>query len=278
MRIAEKALWIIERHSERALTLNALAEDCGVSRSHLAYAFGTATQMPVMTYHRGRRLSEAAKMLAKGAPDILAVALDAGYGSHEAFTRAFREFFGVTPESVRDRHSLDGLKLVEPIQLAAAEDYRLPPPRIAEEPALRIVGFAESCSFATTITIAAQWQRFMGFYPAIEAKRTDRIPLGVSEAPDDDGRFRYVCAVEVTRLSDQPKALLAEEIPARTYAVFSHDLHVSLLPKTYAAALNETLPALGYGVADAPILERHKTSFDPRTGEGGVELWIPLRG
>ena len=30
----------------------------------------------------------------KGAPDILSVALDVGYGSHEAFTRAFREQFG----------------------------------------------------------------------------------------------------------------------------------------------------------------------------------------
>jgi AraC family transcriptional regulator len=275
MQIAEKAVWIIERHSEGELTLNRLAEDCGVSRSHLAYAFGAAMRMPVMTYHRARRLSEAAKALAKGAPDILAVALDAGYASHEAFTRAFRDLFSVTPETVRDRGNLDGLTLVEAVQPAAASEDRLAPPRLAEAPALRIVGLAETCSFATTITIAAQWQRFMAYYAAIETKRG--IPLGVSEAPDDDGRFRYVCATEVARLSDQPKELLAEEIPARTYAVFSHDTHVSALPKTYAVALNDALPALGYAVADAPILERHKESFDPRSGEGGVDLWIPLR-
>ncbi len=275
MQIAEKAVWIIERHSERELTLNGLAEACGVSRSHLAYAFGAAMRMPVMTYHRARRLSEAAKALAKGAPDILAVALDARYASHEAFTRAFRDLFGVTPETVRDRGNLDGLALVEPIQPSVAIDDRLAPPRLAEEPALRIVGLAETCSFAATITIPAQWQRFMAYYPAIEAKRG--IPLGVSEAPDDEGRFRYLCAQEVTRLSEQPKELLAEEIPTQTYAVFSHDAHVSALPKTYAAALNETLPALGYSVADAPLLERHKETFDPRTGEGGVDLWIPLR-
>jgi AraC family transcriptional regulator len=274
MQIAEKAIWIIERHSEGELTLNRLAEACGVSRSHLAYAFGAAMRMPVMTYHRVRRLSEAAKTLAKGAPDILAVALDAGYASHEAFTRAFRDLFGLTPETVRERGSIDGLALVEPIQPSAASEDRLSPPRLAEEPALRIVGLAETCSFATTITIAAQWQRFMPYYSAIEGKRG--VPLGVSEAPDDEGQFRDVCATEVARLGDQPKELLAEEIPARTYAVFSHDAHVSALPKTYAAALNTALPALGYSVADAPILERHKESFDPRSGEGGVDLWIPL--
>jgi AraC family transcriptional regulator len=36
----------------------------------------------------------------KGAPGILNVALDVGYGSHEAFTRAFREQFGVPPGKV----------------------------------------------------------------------------------------------------------------------------------------------------------------------------------
>jgi methylphosphotriester-DNA--protein-cysteine methyltransferase len=38
----------------------------------------------LIAYLRGRRLSEAAKALAAGAPDIFSVALDAGYGSHEA--------------------------------------------------------------------------------------------------------------------------------------------------------------------------------------------------
>ena len=51
-----------------------------------------------MRYMRGRRLSEAARVLANGGADILTVALDFGYGSHEAFTRAFRRSqFGVNP-------------------------------------------------------------------------------------------------------------------------------------------------------------------------------------
>ena len=44
------------------------------------------------------------------------MALDAGYGSHEAFTRAFRDQFGLTPEQVRGRGTLsENLKLVEAI-------------------------------------------------------------------------------------------------------------------------------------------------------------------
>src|SRR5580700_2495019 len=113
MSIAEKAVWIIERNSERNLSLNEIAKSCDVSRSHLANAFGTATGLSVMRYLRARRLSEAARALAGGAPDILSLALDADYGSHEAFTRAFRDHFGVTPEAVRSAKCLDHIKLQE---------------------------------------------------------------------------------------------------------------------------------------------------------------------
>jgi AraC family transcriptional regulator len=97
MSLPDKALWIIERNSTEPLTLDGIAATCGVSRSHLAHAFGTATGVSVMQYVRGRRLSAAARALAAGAPDILAIALEAGYGSHEAFTRAFRDRFQQTP-------------------------------------------------------------------------------------------------------------------------------------------------------------------------------------
>src|SRR5471032_2892828 len=101
MNPAQKALWFIESHLAHALTLDEVAAVAGVSRFHLVRAFAAATGLPVMRYVRVRRLSEAARALAAGAPDILSLALEADYGSHEAFTRAFRDHFGVTPEAVR---------------------------------------------------------------------------------------------------------------------------------------------------------------------------------
>jgi AraC family transcriptional regulator len=276
MSVTDKALFIIERNSERNLTLSSIAEACGVSRSHLAYAFGSATGLPVVKYLRARRLTEAARKLASGAPDILAIALDAGYGSHEAFTRAFREQFGVTPESVRDRRGTDGLALVQPPELKTKADHRLEPPRFVEAECIRVIGLSEPCSFETTIGIPAQWQRFMAYYEAIPDK-VDSIPLGVSHAPDDDGQFRYLCGVQVARFNGSAKELLRLEIAPRTYAVFQHRGHVSALTQTYSTIWNEALPALGRAVADAPTLERHNPTFDPRTGEGGVALWIPLQ-
>jgi AraC family transcriptional regulator len=275
MSIVDKAVWVIERNSEQPLTLNAIAKACGVSRSHLAFAFGAATGMPVMKYLRARRLSDAARTLANGGKEILPIALEAGYSSHEAFTRAFREQFNVPPESVRQRASLDGLTLVTPVALTAKSSVSLDPPRIENEGTLLIVGMTDSCSFETTVQIPAQWQRFMPYYNTIPAK-LDRIPVGLAGAVDDEGRFSYTCGVEVSRFGDVPKELLKIELAPRSYAVFEHRRHVSTLYDTYSEIWNTALPSMGRTLADAPVLERHNPQFDPRTGEGGIALWVPL--
>src|ERR1700730_18461943 len=87
----ERALWFIENRISGDISLQAIAASAGVSSHHLARAFGAATGQSLMRYARGRRHSEAARSLAAGAPDILAVALDAGYGSHQGFPTTFPE-------------------------------------------------------------------------------------------------------------------------------------------------------------------------------------------
>src|SRR6201996_1677522 len=129
MNPAQKALWFVESHLADPLTLDDVAEVAGISRFHLVRAFATATGLSVMRYVRARRLTEAARALAAGAPDILQVALDSDYGSHEAFTRAFRDHFGVTPEAVRATACLDRLELLEPILMDQTLTDNLKPPR-----------------------------------------------------------------------------------------------------------------------------------------------------
>lgn len=275
MSIADRALWIIERNSNMALTLADIAEACGVSRSHLAAAFGTAVGQPVMKYLRARRLSGAARALAAGADDILAVALESGYASHEAFTRAFKEQFGMTPEAVRARKTVEGLSSVTPVAFKLPAHVSVAAPRMVTEPCMRFVGLAESCSFDATWKIPEQWQAFMEFYGAIDHKRAE-IPVGIALPADDEGRFTYMCAVEVSRFGTPPKPLTAVEIPSRRYAVFDHSGHVSRIYATYAAIWNEVLPALNLALANSPVVERHNSTFDPRTGEGGLTLWIPV--
>src|SRR5713101_5670112 len=155
-----KAIWFIETHFSGDISLDDVAKAAGVSRFCVVRAFSFATGRSVMGYVRGRRLTEAARSLANGAPDILTVALDAGYGSHEAFTRAFRDQFGLTPEAVRDQRHLGNLALVEPIKMDETLLASLEPPRFEHLKRLLIAGLSERCDSETSVGIPAQWQRF----------------------------------------------------------------------------------------------------------------------
>ena len=79
-----RALWFIESHFGRELTLEEIADAGCVSRYHMSRVFAITMGCPIMRYVRGRRLTEAARVLVEGAPDILNLELDVGYGSHEA--------------------------------------------------------------------------------------------------------------------------------------------------------------------------------------------------
>ena len=276
MSLTNKALWVIERNLHQELTLGGIAEACGVSRYHLAHAFGRAAGLSVMQYIRGRRLSAAARTLANGAPDILNLALDAGYGSHEAFSRAFRAQFGATPEGVRRKASTEDLPMIEAMRIPEESRVELAPPRFVSGAPMLFVGLSRKHAFGTPQGIPAQWQEFMVHYGEIPDKARP-IPVGVTADMDDDGNFDYVCAAEVSRFSTAPRGLIQLRAPAQRYAVFLHSEHVAKIGATYSAIWNHWLPEHDRAAADGPSLEIHLETFDPQTGLGGVEIWIPLR-
>ena len=275
MSITEKALWILERNSDRELRLNDIARACGVSRSHLANAFGTATGWPVMKYLKARRLTEAAYLLAAGAGDILTLALESGYGSHEAFTRAFRDQFGQTPERVRSNASLEGLAITPPLRLQSGE-ARCTLPQLKQLGRMRLVGLAAPCSYNGTTHIPAQWQRFMSSHYDAIPEKVESMPIGICEPPDDEGSFRYVCAAEVKAFERRSPDLTYIETKPRAYAVFRHNEHVSKIFDTYSAIWNKALPEMARTMADGPVMEFHNDAFDPDTGLGGLQIWVPL--
>jgi AraC family transcriptional regulator len=269
-----KALWYIESHLSDDMTLGDVAAAGGVSRFHMCRAFGEATGRSVLRYLRGRRLSAAARMLTDGATDILSVALEAGYGSHEAFTRAFRDEFGWTPEQVRAERCLDKLKLVEAVTMDE-ELTTLEPPRFEDGRVLLIAGLRTHYTSETVGGIPSQWHRFQPFLETVPG-RFGRVAFGVSLNCDDTGGFDYVCGVEVTDFAGLPSDLDRLRIPAHRYAVFRHVDHISTIRRTMSTIWNRWLPESGYEAADAPNLERYDESFDPDTGTGGLEIWIPV--
>lgn len=271
--LLRNALWTIERNLHAGLTIALIAEACGVSRFHLAHAFASATGVPIMQYVRGRRLTLAANALLASEDGILSIALDAGYGSHEAFSRAFKAQFDVTPESYR--RDPGSAALISPMTPPETTDMQLEDPEIVQAPAMQAIGLSERHSIGNPERIPGQWARFMREYVGLVPHRLPGIPVGLNRMTDDEGQLDYTCAVLVSRIDDVPDGLVIVRIPAQTYIVFTHRQHVSALPRTFGAIWNEWFPSHPWRPVNTVGMERHLETFDPATGMGGVTLWIP---
>ena len=91
---------IIAREDE-SLTLRALAAKMGYSGFHMTRKFREITGMPFRDYLRKRKLAFALKTVRDSDKSFLDIALDYGFSSHEAFTRAFKSAYGITPAEYR---------------------------------------------------------------------------------------------------------------------------------------------------------------------------------
>ena len=219
---------------------------------------------------------EAAKQLAMGATDIMEVAIDHGYGSHEAFSRAFKEEFRVTPESVRAQGHCNNLALTEPIAMCTTPAPQLGSPRIKTLPPKRLAGIVERHDCESTAGFPKQWQRFAPYLGHI-AKRIGRDVYGVSYNFDEEGRFDYLAGVEINIHTELPFGLMQLGLLKQKYAVFSYRGHVAEIRAVLAAIWSEALPASGYEAAQGPTLEKFGDQLDPATGLGGFEIWIAVQ-
>ena len=275
MHFIERAIWFIETRFAEPITLDEIAEVGGVSRFHLSRSFGVMTGLSVMAYVRGRRLTMAAQKLRDGAPNILAVALDAGYSSHEAFTRAFRDQFGQTPEQLRAEGIANPARLVEPLRIDETLLTALPEPRIMDGAPRRIAGLSERYTFATNHGIPALWQRFTPHIGNMPGQRGDTT-YGVVADFEEDCSFGYLAGVEVSPTAELDEGMAYIDVPAQRYAVFAHHGHISTMRRTAYSIWAQYFPTSPHVPTGGPSFERYGAEHDAFSGNGLVEVWVPI--
>lgn len=160
--------------------------------------------------------------------------------------------------------------------------FVLPAPRFETRGPFVVAGLRERYRFADgdfTGPIGAQWTRFaprLGTIP-------DAVPgvaygLFFSRIEGLDG-FEYRCGVEVVA-DAAPGDLVIARVPALRYAVFPHERRVTEFRSTIDAIYFDWLPNSDYAMAQvdgAPdIVERYGPGYDPASGAGDIEFWIPV--
>ena len=157
---------------------------------------------------------------------------------------------------------------------------QLETPRIESAKVLRIAGFREHYASETMKNIPELWLRFgphIGNIPGQVGRATYGLCFNALSPVGID----YLAGVEISSSSGLPIEFSVATIPAQKYAVFSHHEHVSKLRETLDA-IDKWLPGSGLEVgneaAEEPsFFERYSEEFDPRTGMGGMEVWVPIK-
>tara|TARA_R110002072_G_scaffold20841_5_gene75221 strand:- start:6862 stop:7698 length:837 start_codon:yes stop_codon:yes gene_type:complete len=274
MSFIPKAIWYLEIHFNERVRLDDLAAVAGVSRYHLSRAFGYATGYTISRYLRSRRLSEGAKLLAADQVDVMSVALRVGYQSHEAFSRAFKEEFGISPSEVYGcrNHSLTLTEALTMNDLPSAKTLQ---PQIIEKEAMLMAGHVRHYNELGNAAIPGQWQDFLPHLGQVP-NQVGGDAFGAVFNIDSENNFDYLSGVEVDSYVGLPDDYGRLRLPQQIYAVFQHESHVSELKQTCQFAFAEWIPNSDFKLVDGPFFERYLPEFNSETGYGGLEVWIPV--
>jgi AraC family transcriptional regulator len=275
---------LVEEHLTDDIDVARLASSLGTTEYHLRRMFSSLAGIPLSEYVRRRRMTVAAADLL-GSDDLLTIAVRYGYGSTEAFGRAFQSVHGVGPGVVRRRGG--PLRTQPQLRFRLTVEGNSPMHvRIVERPAFRLVGHAARVPLVHR-GVNEQIQAHIAALPPSEHQRlkalSDTEPGGLLQVtadvdPDDaEGtELTYLHGVAVSGNSPIPDDLHVIDVPDGEWAVFrAAGAYPEVLQSTWAATATDWFPSNPWRLRPAPsivaVLER-ADDFSTAT----CELWLPV--
>ncbi|RJQ75167.1 AraC family transcriptional regulator [Pseudonocardiaceae bacterium YIM PH 21723] len=271
---------LVEERLTEDLDIDGLAREFGTTGYHLRRMFSSLAGMPLSEYVRRRRMTVAAAEVVRGQDDLLGIAVRHGYGSTEAFGRAFRAVHGAGPGDVRR----DGgpLRTQPQLRFRLSVEGSIPmDTRIVDRPAFRLAGHAARVPLIHR-GVNPHIQRHITALPQQEHARLkalgDADPAGLLQVSDDltEDELTYLHGVAITGGTPVPEDLDAIEVAAGRWAVFrTAGPHPETLQTMWAATATDWFPSNPWRLRPGPsivaILE-HAADFSSAT----CELWLPV--
>ena len=253
-KIAE-AMKYIEAHLDEELELDVVARRFFFSPYYFHRVFTAIVGAPFASYVRARRLLQACALLVETDRGVTGIALDCGFSSAQAFSRAFRRANGMAPVAYRRLGRAPEAETIDEIIVKFTNRLKggiLVNPRIIKRGALTVAGV--SGDGADTAEV---WGRFMALIA--ESDLTDKQSGSGYEVRSYDGN---ACGVHVGYAvsggADAPYAVC--HLPAGEYAAF--DVYVARGYESENAAMDEWLKANGAGYRQRLVGGKHGAGED----------------
>ncbi|MDL2229086.1 AraC family transcriptional regulator [Treponema sp. OttesenSCG-928-L16] len=284
----ERAIVYIEEHLGEDIKVEEVAREAGYSYYHLTRQFSAILGESLGSYIKKRRLADAAKKLIYSDRKVIDIALENGFDSPEAFSRAFKAVYKASPLEYRHnrfdtfisgKERLDAGLLEHLIRNVTVH------PVIVELPSIKVAGIRGETTLKDN-KLPQLWARFNSLVGEIPHKKEKPRGFGICEACHEnslysmnkDILFTEVAGVEVESFDGLPDKFAAKEIPGGRYAVFTHRGTLSRLPQTFNYIWGTWFLSDGEEMdwrEDFELYDERFLGYDHPGSE--LDLYIPVR-
>ncbi|GHD20381.1 AraC family transcriptional regulator [Streptomyces violarus] len=281
-----QAMEHIERHLDESLDVEELTRIAATSEYHLRRMFSALAGMPLSEYIRRRRLTVAGAEVLAGSETLLEIAVRYGYGSGEAFARAFRTMHGVGPGEARRT----GATLVSQARLTfrfTVEGSSSMHYRVVDRPAFTVTGFKARIPLVHSGPNEAIIDFVRGLdKQALEhlKKLSDQEPHGFVAVCDDldPGRaegteldYYHGVITSSPAPAPAPEGTTPLPVPPGTWAVFTTSGPApQAIQELWRDVFTEWFPSNPYRSRPGPEILRTELSADGTRAD--AELWLPV--
>ncbi|WP_424889611.1 AraC family transcriptional regulator [Streptomyces sp. XH2] len=282
-----EALEHVESHLDRQIDVAGLARIAMTSEYHFRRLFSALAGMPLSEYVRRRRLTVAGAEVLAGERTLLEIAVRYGYGSGEAFARAFRAVHGVGPGEARRNgaslHAQPRISFRLVVEGSSSMQYR-----VVEKAEFRVVGKKVRAPLIHegVNPVIAEFIRGIGQETIRRiSELSDQQPEGIVAVSDglDPSRaegteFDYYHGV-VTGSAAVPEDLDALTVPAGAWAVFENSgPFPKALQYLWRDVFTQWFPSNPYRSRPGPEILRVRFTEGTADAEAqaDAELWIPV--
>ncbi|MFE0632556.1 GyrI-like domain-containing protein [Streptomyces sp. NPDC058864] len=277
-----QAMERIERRLDQDVEVEELARVAATSEYHLRRMFSALAGMPLSEYIRRRRLTLAGAEVLAGRETLLAIAVRYGYGSGEAFARAFRAMHGVGPGEARRTGAVlsSQSRMAFRLTVEGSSSMRY---RVVDKADFAVVGLRTRVPLVHSGPNQAIIDFVRGIDPQVLErleKLSDQEPHGIVAVCDDLDPSRaegteldYHHGVITSMTAPEGTTTLA--VPAGTWAVFTASGPVpQAIQELWRDVFTEWFPSNPYRSRTGPEILR--TRLSPEKTEADAELWLPV--
>jgi AraC family transcriptional regulator len=210
-----------------------LAQRFNVSPWHFQRYFKSLVGDTLGGYIRGRRLTKAAELLLNTEQSVIDIALEVGFGSHEAFTRSFKSYFSNTP--TRFRKDKESIRLNEK-PLLTTDLFQHLDQDIQREPIIKLRAAQTMVGFSTRIPspfisndsyceqLYQSWQQLFSVESSLtQHSKNDYFGLSLSDSgnfTEQEVEYLAAMAIDSSKLDELPKGMVSHSIEAQWVAEF----------------------------------------------------------